>query len=67
MDGAVERWIGPFQLFAVWNLGEVLLFRIELEGDVLLVAELFKGQMQGDLEWNDGNINQYYDYDTTIR
>lgn len=65
MDGAVEGRIGPFQLFAVWNLGEVLLFRIELQGDVLLVAELFKGQMQGDLEWNDGNINQYYD--TRIR
>lgn len=57
----MERGVGPFELLVLGDLSEVLLLRVELERDILLVAELFEGQMQGDLRGemgrNMGNEN----------
>lgn len=49
MDRAVEGRIGPLELLVLGKLRKVLDVRIELQRDVLLLAKLFKGQVQGDL------------------
>lgn len=50
MDRAVEGRIGPLELLVLRELRQVLDVRVELQRDVLLLAKLFKGQVQGDLE-----------------
>uniref|UniRef100_A0A8D8KYM9 (northern house mosquito) hypothetical protein n=1 Tax=Culex pipiens TaxID=7175 RepID=A0A8D8KYM9_CULPI len=49
MDRAVEGRIGPLELLVLRELRQVLDVRVELQRDVLLLAKLFKGQVQGDL------------------
>lgn len=50
MDRAVEGRIGPLELLVLRELRQVLDVRVKLQRDVLLLAKLFKGQVQGDLE-----------------